>query len=86
VWCVKKGAKGRNLSIGVPTAKMDCVWIPASKFFTPWITSKFQLLEVVSICIKINYSFTVITINVLIIITEIFIKFGSVVSSVNLFL
>jgi hypothetical protein len=77
----KKGAKRRSLSIGVPTARLDCVWIPASKFFTPWITYKFQPLEVVGIYIKINYSF--ITINVLIIITAIFIKFGSVISSVN---
>jgi hypothetical protein len=71
VWCVKKGAKVRTLSIDVPTAKLDCVWIPASKFFTPWITPKFQPLEVASICIKIIYSFTAITFNVLIIITEI---------------
>jgi hypothetical protein len=97
VWCVKNGAKGRTVCIGVPTAKLDCVWIPASKFFTPWITSKFQPLKIVSIYIyvcvcvcvcvyiymQISYSLTVITINVLIIITENFIKFGSVVSSVN---
>jgi hypothetical protein len=66
------------LCIGVPTAKLDCVWIPASKFFTP---CKFQPLKIVYI--YINYSLTVITINVLIIITENFIKFDSVVSSVN---
>jgi hypothetical protein len=83
VWCVKKGANGRTVCIGVPTAKLDCVWIPASKFFTPWITSKFQPLKIVSIYIKVNYSHTVITINVLIIITANFIQFGSVVSSVN---
>jgi hypothetical protein len=83
VWCIKKEAKGRTLSVGAPTAKLDCVWIPTSKFFTPWITSKFLLLKIESIYIKINYSIIVITINVLIIITEIFIKFGSVVSSVN---
>jgi hypothetical protein len=61
------------------------VWIPASKFFTPWITPKFQPLEVASICIKIIYSFTATTINVLIIITEILKKkkIGSVVSSAN---
>jgi hypothetical protein len=51
VWCVKNGAKGRTVCIGVPTAKLDCVWIPASKFFTPWITSKFQPLKIVSIYI-----------------------------------
>jgi hypothetical protein len=60
VWCVKEGVKGKSLSIGVLTAKLDCVWIPASKFFTSWIPSKFQPLEVVSMYIKINYSFTVI--------------------------
>jgi hypothetical protein len=72
VWCVKDGAKGRTLCIGVRTAKLDCVWIPASKFFTLWITSKFQPMKIVRVCVC-----------VLIIITENFIKFGSVVSSVN---
>jgi hypothetical protein len=54
VWCVKDGGKGRTLRIGVPTAKLDCVWIPASKFFTLWITSKFQPMKTVRVCVCFN--------------------------------
>jgi hypothetical protein len=42
VSCAKKEAKGRNLCIGVQTARKDFVWNLASRFSTQRRTSKFH--------------------------------------------